>query len=114
MEYPNRIVNGSGGGPVTVSLEGKTTNLTITGNIAANTAINIQTDGTNYTHAGDVITLPANVSLFNAAGNIEIERNGQDLVKGTDVTFVSPTQISFPFDLEADEIISITSLEVDT
>lgn len=106
------LVAGGGGGSTTAQLEDELARLEISGNILSPTAINIQANGPNYTKIGASITLPANATLFNNAGNITFERNGQVLVKGEDVTWVSTSQVSFADNLELDDIISIVKLEV--
>jgi hypothetical protein len=106
------LVAGGGGGSGTATLSDELVRLEVSGAIAASTAINIQSSGVNYSKIGDNINLPANASLFNDAGNLNFFRNGQKLVKGEDVIWVSTSQVNFIDDLLANDIISIIQLEV--
>lgn len=90
--------------------------LTFPDTVAAGTAIDIQ-DGTYSgggpaTVEGDILTLPASQSAFDADGDILVFYNGQmiDKLKGSgaaEVEWVSTTQLKFCFPLYADNQIKV-------
>lgn len=86
--------------------------LVITQDIPAATILDITTSGTNYTLAGSSVTdLGATAQIFNENAGIEVNRNGVEQERGTDVIWVSSTRIRFNFTLQAGETISIQKTE---
>lgn len=100
--------------PTTVSIlptyiPPKLTELTCIANLLKNTVINISSVTSTFTFKGVAPDLRADATAFNNSLNLKILRNGIPLLKGTEVTRISNTSVSFDFDLYATEVIFIES-----
>lgn len=99
---------GSGSG----TIQTKEIKLVITGTIVANTNMDVNASGANYTKTGDTINIGVDVATFNGNNNLLFYRNGVEIEKGDDVIYVDNTTVKFVEDLYSNEEIFIKEIKI--
>lgn len=87
----------------------RTTQIDVTGEIAAGTNFSTTSSGVSYTKSGDDGNLRGSAALFAAAEYIAIMLNGVYQIKGVQATWVSQTSFTLNIIVDSgDEIIILS------